>query len=145
MAIYRACFLSTFPHGSECWALYSKQEIKLNPFHMRNLRRILGIKWSDHVTNNKVLTQARLPSIFSLLREQRLRWLGHAHRIPDYRIPKVLLYGELASGKRTLGWPHLRYREVFKRDLQLADIDAVRWEEIAKIDEKFPQLWNSFS
>lgn len=43
--------------------------------------------------------------MFTLLRQHRLRWLGHVHRMPDSRIPKDLLYGELAAGRRPAGRP----------------------------------------
>ena len=55
MAVYRACVLSTLLYGSESWTLYSREEKRLNTFHMWNLRRILGSKWSDRITNNEVL------------------------------------------------------------------------------------------
>ena len=62
MAVYRACVLSTLLYGSESWTLHARQEKRLNSFHMRNLRRILGIKWSDYITNNEVLELANIPS-----------------------------------------------------------------------------------
>ena len=47
----------------------------------------------------------------------------------DGRIPKDILYGELASGKRSVGRPQLRYKDVCKRDLKALDIDTNRWED----------------
>ena len=95
------------------------------------LRRILGISWQDKVPNSDVLSRAGLPSIFTLLRQRRLRWLGHVHRMPDGRIPKDLLYGELAYGKRSIGRPQLRYRDVVKRDMKTVDINTESWESLA--------------
>ena len=43
MAVYKACVVSTLLCGSEAWTTYSKQERKPNSFHLRSLRRILGI------------------------------------------------------------------------------------------------------
>ncbi|XP_069985579.1 uncharacterized protein [Penaeus vannamei] len=40
MAVYKACVLSNHLYGSECWT----HEERLNAFHMRNQRWILGIK-----------------------------------------------------------------------------------------------------
>jgi len=131
VAVYRACVLSTLLYGSEAWTLYSRQERRLNSFHLRCLRRILGIKWTDRVTNVEVLTRANIPSLFTLLQQRRLRWLGHVHRMPDGRIPKDLLYGELATGKRAKGRPQLRFKDVCKRDMKALDIDPERWEELA--------------
>ncbi|XP_076042204.1 uncharacterized protein LOC143026092 [Oratosquilla oratoria] len=41
-----------------------------------------------------------LPTIFTLLRQRSLLWLGHVRRMEDGRISKDILYGELACGKR---------------------------------------------
>ena len=76
------------------------QEKMLNVFHMRCLRRILGITWQDKVTNKVVLEKAVIPSVYTLLKQRRMRCLGHVTRMKDGRIPKDLLYGELATGKR---------------------------------------------
>ncbi|XP_071508357.1 uncharacterized protein [Diadema antillarum] len=78
---------------------------KLNGFHLRSLRRILGINWIDKVSNAKVLDRAGLPTMYTLIRKHRLHWLGHVRRMDDGRIPKDILYGELASGKRSIGRP----------------------------------------
>ena len=49
----------------------------------------------------------------------------------DGRIPKDILYSELASGKRTVGRPQLRYQDVCKRDLKALDINTQSWEDMA--------------
>ncbi|CAH1252113.1 OBSCN [Branchiostoma lanceolatum] len=131
MAMYNACVLSTLLYGSETWSTYAKQENRLNAFHMRCMRRILGISWKDKVTNTEVLSRAGLPTMFTLLRQRRLRWLGHVRRMEDGRIPKDLLYGELISGKRRTGRPQLRFKDVCKRDLKALDIDTEHWEDLA--------------
>ena len=41
--IYDACVLSRLLYGSETWTLYSRQDKRLNIFHLRCLRKILGI------------------------------------------------------------------------------------------------------
>ena len=76
---------------------------RLNSFHLRSIRHILGISWHDKVSITEVLSRANLPSMFTLLRQCRLRWLGHAYRMEDGRIPIGILYGELTSGRRTKG------------------------------------------
>ena len=49
----------------------------------------------------------------------------------DGRIPKDILYGELASGRRSKGRPQLRYKDVCKRDLKALDINTSSWEDLA--------------
>ena len=129
--VYRACVLSTLLYSSEAWTTYAAQERRLNSFHLRCLRRILGIRWQDRIPNTEVLERARLPSIFALLTQRRLRWLGHVRRMDDGRIPKDLLYGELAGGARPRGRPALRFKDTCKRDLRSAGINTETWESLA--------------
>ena len=131
MSVYSACVLSTLLYGSETWTTYAKQEHRLNTFHLRCLRLILNITWQDKVTNTEVLTRADLPSMYTLLRKRRLRWLGHVRRMDDGRLPKDLLYGVLETGHRNLGRPVLRYKDVCKRDLKALSIDELSWESLA--------------
>ena len=49
----------------------------------------------------------------------------------DGRIPKDILCGELALGRRTTGRPHLRYKDVCVRDMKAVDIDTMSWEGLA--------------
>ena len=64
MAVYRACVLSTLLYGSESWTLYSREEKRLNTFHMWNLRRILGIKWSDRLTKTRSSNALAFPASY---------------------------------------------------------------------------------
>ena len=49
----------------------------------------------DRIPNNDVLAKAGMPSLFALLFQRRLCWLGHVRRVKDERIPKDTLYGSL--------------------------------------------------
>ncbi len=112
------------------WTLFSHQEQSLNAFHMRNLRRFLGITWQDWVTNESILSQIGMPSMFAILTQRHLRWLGHVCRMEDGRIPKDILYGKLASGTQQSGWPTLRYKDTCKRDLKACGINPAQLEEV---------------
>ena len=81
MRVYQACVLSTLLCGSETWTLYTRQERRLNAFHLHSLRKILGITWQDRVPNKNVLERAKIPSMFALLSQRRLRWFGHVVHI----------------------------------------------------------------
>ena len=49
----------------------------------------------------------------------------------DGRIPKYILYSQLALGRRTTGHPHLRYKDVCVINMKAVDIDTVSWEGLA--------------
>ena len=131
VSVYQACILSVLLYGSESWATYSWQEKKLNSFHMRCLRNILGITWQDRITNEEVLQRSQIYSIYSILLKRRMRWLGHVHRMSDERIPKYILYGELTEGTRPVGRPKLRFSDVCKRDMKFCNINIETWQDVA--------------
>lgn len=132
LQVYRSCVLSTLLYGSESWPTYARQEKRLNGFHLRCLRRLLQIKWQDRVSNTNVLQRADMPSIPTLLIQRRLRWLGHVHRMEPDRLPRQVLYGELWEGARRVGRPLLRFKDVCKRDLRLAEFNPNTWEVLAQ-------------
>jgi len=70
--VYQACVLRTLFYGSKSWTPHSCQEHRLNTFHLRNLRRVLGVTWQDRVPNKAVLDPAGIPSMFALLTQYRL-------------------------------------------------------------------------
>ena len=101
--VYNACVLTALLYGSEGWSTYEHQLRRLNGFHCRCLRKILGIKWYHRVTNVEVLARASSDSIHTHLSRRRLRWIGHVKRMDDNRIPKKIFYGEIRRGKRKVG------------------------------------------
>ena len=129
--MYNACVLSTLLHGREVWATYARQEKRLNTFHLRSIRRILGISWQGKVTKVEVLSRAGVPTMYTLLRQRRLSSLSHICRTEDGPIPKDILYGELVTGQRSTVRPHLRFKDVFKRDMRALDINPKPWENLA--------------
>ena len=78
LAVYNACVISTLLYGSEPWTTYAGQESRFNTFHLRSIRRILGISCLDKVINADVLSRAGLPTMCTLLRQRRLTWVMSA-------------------------------------------------------------------
>lgn len=129
--VYEACILSTLLYGSETWCTYRRHEHRLNAFHFRCLRTILGFTWKDHVPNTAILSTTKSTDMYTVLRIRRLRWAGHTCRMDDSRLPKALLFGEIADAPRCAGRPRLRYKDVLKRDLQVFGIPHNTWETSA--------------
>lgn len=128
LRVYEACVLSTLLYGSETWTTYKRQERRLHTFHMRCLMRILNITWQDKVPYSEILALSKVPSMFAMLNQRRLRWLGHVHRMDSSRIPRSLLYGQLSNGNRRRGRPILRFRDACKRDMISCRIAHKDWQ-----------------
>ena len=53
------------------------------------------------------------------------------------KIPKDILCGELATGRRDVGHPQLRFRDICKRDMKALEINTERWEDLAADHSKW--------
>lgn len=103
--VYKAVVLTSLLYGCETWTLYRKQLKKLEQFHQRFLRSIMGIKWQDRVTDLEVLDRACLVSIEAMIMKAQLHWTGHVIRMDSSRIPQQIIYGTLTQGHRSHGRP----------------------------------------
>ena len=118
-------------YGCETWTVYQRHAKKLNHFHLTCLRKLLNIQWQDKVPDTEVLHSAASLSIYTILRKSQIRWAGHVVRMPEHRIPKQLLYGELQQGKRTQGGQRKRFKDTLKASLKAFSINPDTWEEAA--------------
>ena len=130
--VFRAVVLSTLLYACEAWTLYRSDIKRLESFQQSKLRQILKIKWESRTTNNTVLKRASLTSVEATIMHHRLRWAGHVLRMDPSRLPKILLYSELADGTRPRGAPKRRYKDQLKHTLLLTGIDPSSWEETAR-------------
>ena len=58
-----------------------------------------------------------MQSVHTLFKLTQLRWTGHVTRMPDERLPKTVLYGELQEGKCSQGGQKKRYNDTLKASL----------------------------
>ena len=79
-------------------------------------------------------------SVHTLLKLAQLRWTGHVTRMPDERLPKKILYGELQFGKRPHGGQKKRYKDILKASLKDFNIPTESWEHIAQERTKWRAL-----
>ena len=80
------------------------------------------------VPDTEVLHRAEMESIHAILKRSQLRWAGHGCRMPDERLPKRLLYGELCHGKRSHGGQRKRFKYTLKATLKSYGMDPETWE-----------------
>ena len=137
---HRAIVVNNLVYGSEAWVPKASQMRRLDVFHMRCLRRILGISPLDHVTNRAILLKAKTDSIDVVARRYRLRWLGHvgrmrsAARLPDGRwmsdrVPLRLLSAWL-TGPRPVGRPPKPWGQSVAGDIAHCQLpEGARWRD----------------
>ena len=130
--VYKAVVIPTLLYGSETWTPYKELIKKMDSFHLRSLRQICRIKWTDKIPNYTVLQKCNIDGIETFMMKNQLRWVGHTTRMSDERIPKMLLYGELSNAPRKVGRPLLRFKDKLKSNLKALDVDLSNWEDLTK-------------
>ena len=131
MQVCQTCIHSTLHYSSKVLTTCVRQEKRLNSFLFCCLRHILHITRQARLTNMEVLQHVGIPSMFPLLSQQSLRWLGHLRQMDPSLIPKDLLNSKLSKGTRPVGWPYLCCKDVHKRDMKLSGIDLYSWKDAA--------------
>ena len=129
--VYTTCILSVLLYSSETWCRYCCQENWVNAFHFRCLRSILVVLWRDHVPNSTILHLTGSYDLTTIIRQQRLRWLGHVHCMEDGHLHKDILYGEFYRTPQRTGRPKLRHKDVIKRDAAKFHISPQLCETLA--------------
>ena len=70
-------------YGCETWTLTRDLRLRLNSFGTRSLQRILGYRWSDFVSNERLLREIQMTFVTCIVRERQLWLYGHVARFPD--------------------------------------------------------------
>ena len=126
-AVYQSVVITSLLYGAETWTLYRKHIVQMDSFHMRCLREICRTKWNDKIKNSTILSRCNMSGIETYLIKAQLRWAGHVSRMPDSRMPKQMLFGQIADAPRSVGRPLLRFKDKLKDNLKKCDLDVDTW------------------
>ena len=124
MRIYNALITSILLYGAETWPLNFTLASRLDGFDSRALRRIEGIHWTDHVTNEELRARTRQPLASTLAAQKRVRWLGHVLRLPMNHPTRAMLEFDPrhAGWTRPRGAPRTRWLDMVANDLRRCGI-----------------------
>ena len=137
--LYESLVLSTLQYGAETWPMTVVNSKKLEAAHHKWLRRILGITWKQKVTNEEVRKRTGMGNLLNILRRNRLRWLGHVHRMSSNRLPKQVLQWSPREGKKRKGRPRKNWKTTITDDLKSLEMS---WEE-AELVGQDRVMWRS--
>jgi len=99
-------------YGCETWTLRAADIAKLRAFETTCFRRVLGISWSVHKTNEFVLSQmGTARELVSTVRKQKLQYFRHVIRAQN--LSTHILEGRI-NGKRNGGRPKSRWLDDIK-------------------------------
>ncbi|KAI8518900.1 hypothetical protein Bbelb_021570 [Branchiostoma belcheri] len=121
LRLYNSLVLSILLYGAEAWTLTSTQERHLDAFDAKCLRRILGIRWYDRVTNIALRRSTNQPPVSQKIRAARLRLFGHlARSSPPSEPARLLLEPTPTNWTRPRGRPRQKWLDVLSSDLRAA-------------------------
>jgi len=124
--------IPTVLHAYETWKSTFNIRQKLDVFHERCLRTILGISWRDHISNDKVLRRVDLGSLSEIVQQRRLRFAGHILPLPENRPAYKAMNWLPDNGKHRPGRPTKTWRATFKEDLQDMGLNLDGCKEICQ-------------
>ena len=98
------CYIfSIYCYGCEAWTLNKVLERKIEVFEMWCLRRMGGFRWSDFISNERVLETLRTKrTLLNNIKQRKLKYYGHIKRKGN--ILTTALEGKM-EGKRPKGRP----------------------------------------
>ena len=75
------------------WGVSKDDQRKLNSFHRRQLRKVIGIQWPHEISNNKLYKITGTKPLLIIITERRWKLLGHILRLPaDCPARKAMKY-----------------------------------------------------
>jgi hypothetical protein len=127
--IYRATVLSTVLYGAESWT--DKEYSRLNAYNTK-LLRVLTRKKRNEISNDRLYKLTGMEPLKDTIRKYRLRWAGHVRRMDETRLPKKILFGAVAGGKKSAGKSKKNWIDFLEEDCVRANIPYASWTEKAK-------------
>ena len=103
LKLLHALVQSTFLYACESWTLTAELQRKIQAVEMRCFRRLLGISYTDRVTNvevRRMISQhvKHYEDLLTTVKKRKLRWYGHVTRTNG--ISKNILQGTVQRKRR---------------------------------------------
>lgn len=129
--IYQTIIRPVVLYGCELWTLNGRERESLGVWERKQLRKIYGgIKEGEEWrrrTNVELLEMYGQPQITKIARAQRIRWLGHVHRMEETSITKQVLTRGI-SGRRGRGRPRTQWLQSVEKDLE--EVGVKEWRRL---------------
>ena len=123
--VYSSCVRSAMLHASETWSLTKTNLQRLQRNDRAMIRQICSIKPEDVATVrlSEILAKLEFEDLHLILRERRLRWLGHVeHSSGAIRSAcDIQIEGWRGAGRPKLTWKKLTERDC--REWKLTTVD----------------------
>ena len=101
--LLRSLVMPIFEYTCETLNLTAEIERKIQTVEMRSFRRLLGISYKDHITNEEVRSRIRkaigpYEELLPTVKRRKMKWYGHVTRASG--LTKTVLQGAVRGGRR---------------------------------------------
>jgi hypothetical protein len=136
VSIFKSEVMEALLYGCANWSLKKEHFDLFRQLHHKLLMRLIGFK-KFHRTDRTLSYHCALEitdceSVETTIRRRRLLWAGAIARMPDDRLPKQILFGELNGGERLRGGQETKWRRCVMDDLRSFNIPLENWVELAQ-------------
>jgi hypothetical protein len=139
--------IETLMYGCATWATSTDDIAALNSTHYKLLKQTLGL-WRKKGTvrqrsYSSILKEYGCVSMEATLKWRRLKWAGSVMRMGDNRLPKIMMFGELVGGVRSVGGQIRQWRTELLQDMTDFGWIKKKWEGVkAKCWEEYKtRVW----
>ena len=88
-------------YGCESWTLKKNEEIRLDAFEIKGLRKILRVSWTAKKTNEWVLNEAGVKrELLDTVKARKLAYYGHTMRKQGSCLEKEIMQGTMPGARR---------------------------------------------
>ncbi len=149
MKLYNAYVKPVLLYNSGTWGASDAVLKKLDTFHRRQLRSIVGVKWPNRISNEALYKKTGSCSITEDLVKSRMRLLGHVLRLERDAPAQKAMDFYFKKGTRSRGRPKMMLPTRLDKDLakvgkrlkntknlqELKELaaDKKRWKELIKL------------
>ena len=103
MRLMRSLVMSIFLYACESWTLIAYTERRIQAMEMRCFRKLLGITYRDHISNEEVRNRTRQAigpheDLLTTVKRRKLKLYGHITRSSG--LAKTILQGTVQGGRR---------------------------------------------
>lgn len=137
--VFNSNIKSVLLYACETWLVTEKLTHSLQTFVNKCLRRIIGIRWPDTISNRQLWELTGQKEIKLEIRARKWRWVGHTLRRDPHNIAKQSFQWN-PQGKRRVGRPKMTWRRSIDLEAQEA---GKSWGEIRALAQNRTR-WRCF-
>jgi len=127
--IYQTIIQSILVYGAEVWQIASREINKILSTEMDVLRRLTRKSSMERIKNEhikEIMEVKGKSDIIDIIEQKRLQWYGHVKRMPEERIPKLIM-DWIPWERRKRGRPRKTWIEGVQAAMTTRNLEPNQW------------------